>query len=416
MDIMEGGPGIPRLQELSFLEVAAQTISQGGTLEEVRRRLIDHMAGLRESNTPTGNSAISRRDPDDPDRYLNNAVKALVDLMRLGLAQKSRLPSSRSAAAAYRQRSFELTEEGADWVAQLSLPTKQDAYDSLLQALWHRHPKFAGYIQLLKRNMFVIPTANWTEVQRATGAAVDQRTYMVFLASRAARAVAEGVTGWHATEDEIARALDVYIEERLRSAAKKQRPDPYPRHRDFVSACEEAVVSFAFRQAKLPLDYTSHQILRRWTKDLGIANFSYHVPAAPALRLWVTADIEESDATLNVRRRKLADWGDRVIDALPEGFEQARRQSPSNSWVPIHRVRAAVCSKLGLNDPIFDKALEQHLSGERCRDAPFRINLDPASFGNVPPTEAPFTLSDRSGRQRVYYVMTLIPASERRLP
>ena len=62
------------------------------------------------------------------------------------------------------------------------------------------------------------------------------------------------------------------------------RPNPYPRHRDFIGACEEALVSFAFRRAGLPLDYISHEILRRWTKDLGVANFSYHVPAAPALR------------------------------------------------------------------------------------------------------------------------------------
>ncbi len=41
-------------------------------------------------------------------------------------------------------------------------------------------------------------------------------------------------------------------------------------------------MSFAFTQAGLTLGYISHEIIRRWTQVLGVANFSYHVPGRPS--------------------------------------------------------------------------------------------------------------------------------------
>jgi hypothetical protein len=260
--------------------------------------------------------------------------------------------------------------------------------------------------------MFLVPTANWRDAHEGKVSSGEGReTYMRFLAARAAAAVEAGATGWHASPDEILDAIHEYIDARLAAAERRRKIDPYPRSRDFVGACEEGLVSFAFRQAGVPLDYISHEIVRRWTKTLGVANFSYHVPAAPALRLWATADFTfTDDGTLaTVSRRTAQDFGDAVIDALPGAYELARRRTPGNSWVPIYQVRAAVCSKLGVGDPIFDAALLEHLGGTRRADAPFVINLDPAEYGNTPPTERPLLVPDRSGRTRIFRAMTLVP-------
>lgn len=80
-----------------------------------------------------------------------------------------------------------------------------------------------------------------------------------------------------------------YLDDRYKAADKRQTGEPYARNRDFVGACEEALVSFAFKQAGVKLDYISLEILRRRTRVLGVANFSYYVPGPPTLRLWATA-------------------------------------------------------------------------------------------------------------------------------
>jgi len=200
------------------------------------------------------------------------------------------------------------------------------AYTELLERLWTLHPQLAGYLRMLGRGPLVIPIANWTEVHdRPIGVEQAERAraaFIAFLAARCTRAVEAGVTGWQATEAEIAAAIHEYIEARVDFARRRNRQHPYPRHSDFVGACEEAVVSFAFGRAGLKLGYISHEILRRWTQVLGVANFSYYVPDAPALRIWGTADIDDT-LGFRVQRRSTADWGDRVIDALPDAYERA---------------------------------------------------------------------------------------------
>jgi hypothetical protein len=100
------------------------------------------------------------------------------------------------------------------------------------------------------------------------------------------------VTGWTARRSRSPDAIRSYLDDRYKAAEKRKTGEPYARNRDFVGACEEALVSFAFTQAGVKLDYISLEILRRWTRFLGVANFSYYVPGPSALRLWSTADLD----------------------------------------------------------------------------------------------------------------------------
>jgi hypothetical protein len=401
--------GIPRLQEIEFLEVAATCVAEGATYEEIRKRLIDYMAAERERIAPTGNHAAFRLARHDPQRYMRNATEALGELMRLGMVVRAQLPTTRKVAPLYQNHRFQLTDDGSEWVGKLK-EEQTAAYDELLVALWHLHPQFAGYLRVLATGMFSIPTANWGEVHRERAGLEGRDAYVRFLSARTANAVLRGALGWSATEAETSDAIRRYVDERIAAARRRQRPDPYPRSRDFTNACEEALVSFAFRRAGVQLDYISHEIIRRWTKRLAVGNFSYHVPAAPALRLWATATLTEDRGELvTVGRRTVPEWGDRVIDELPAAYELARARQPGNSWVPIYQVRATVCSKLGLGDRIFDLSVREFLDGQRRQGAPFRANLDPAEYGSTPPTEQPLRLRDRSGRLQVYRAMTIVP-------
>src|SRR5581483_5978045 len=232
--------GIPRLQELTFLEETAKAVSDGCTFNRIRQILIDHMASLREHDTPTGNTAVFRMAKHDPYRYGNNASDALAELMRLGMVEKKVLPSKRTTIEAYANQKYVLTPKGEAWVARLK-NSRTAAYDELLQALWAAHHQFAGYLSALARGMLVVPTANWTEVHSTPVGDEGRGAYVAFLAARAAGAVHQGVTGWNATDGEIRAAITDYVRAKVEAATRRQRPNPLPRNRDFIGACEEAL-------------------------------------------------------------------------------------------------------------------------------------------------------------------------------
>src|SRR5881392_2148140 len=93
--------GIPRLQDIAFLPLAAEQGAAGGTYDQVRRALIDYMAAERERTQPSGNHAALRLARHDEHRYMNNATDALAELMRLGHVEAAQLPTTRRAAPVY---------------------------------------------------------------------------------------------------------------------------------------------------------------------------------------------------------------------------------------------------------------------------------------------------------------------------
>jgi hypothetical protein len=76
-------------------------------------------------------------------------------------------------------------------------------------------------------------------------------------------------------------------------------------------------------------------------------------------------------------------------------------------------VRAAVCARLGLNDPVFDAAVNDFLAGQRGQEAPFRLNLDRAQYGVTPPSEQVLIMKDRAGREQRYYLLSLLPVTRK---
>jgi hypothetical protein len=270
--------------------------------------------------------------------------------------------------------------------------------------LLHTHPQFGGYLDIVSRGM-TIPLARWSEQPEPR----SRRRYVRYLATRAATAIAEWPCGWKANEEEIISTIAAYVTA-IEERATGKDVDAFRRNQDFVSSCEEAIVKLAFSKAGTPVDYISHQILRRWTRFLGLANFSYYVPDPPTgLRLWPTADLEIGDSEIRATRRAGSAWRDRVLTRLPEAYDHVRRDDPTRSlWVPIYRVRAAVCFHLQVQDEEFDRALIELGRGERGEALPYRLNLDPAQYGSVPPSERPLLVDTRDGK-RTYYSISLVP-------
>ena len=405
-----GGRGIPRLQELSFLEVAILGVAAGATFEEVRRQLVAHMIELRRNNAGTGNIATFRLAKDDPKRYVRNATESLKELMRLGLVTPATLPSSARAARTYKNTTFGLTEAGQGWAALLE-DDLRGAYDELLGMLWKTHPQFEGFLRAVSvdRAGLVVPLAQWGELPLPR----TRDRYVDFLTERVAEALSNGESGWSAAESDVRTAITTYIESIRQSAQDRERGDPHPRNQDFVRGCEEAVVKFAFHQCGISLDYISQEILRRWTKVLGVASFSYHVPGPTALRIWPTAALDLVGDTVSARRRTGSEQAAQVVTTLREAYDQVRKDDPSRSlWVPIYRVRASACYRLLIPDAVFDRALIKLLQGDQEVDVPYDVNIDPAQYRNVPPTELPLRVETSRG-VRNYYSMSLVPRREK---
>lgn len=398
------GTRIPRLQELSFLPVTMLGVAAGAGFEEIRQRLVSHMIEMRESSPATGNTALFRTARSDPKRYVSNVSASLKELMLLELIQKATVPSSARAALNYTNTTFVASDKGREWAGLLRADL-QKAYDHLLGMLWQAHPQFRMFLRELNDESISVPLLQWSDTP-------EPRTrghYVSSLVRRASLYLREEPSGWTASESDILGSVRGYLDDRYRDARARGREEPYPKNRDFVNACEEALVKFAFFKRGISLDYISHQILRRWTKVLGVANYSYHVPGRNALRLWCTAEIEEVGDQVLANRRVGPVMIQRAMERLPSVYEQVRRQDPTGSlWVPIYRVRSGICWKLKAPESVFNRALYQVLVGDASDDIPFGINLDKVQYGNVPPSELPLRLTTKRGVQ-TFYAMSLVP-------
>src|SRR5262245_9942842 len=224
--------GVPRLQELSYLEVAIRALASGETFDVIRRRLLDHMVRLREEQPTSGNTAPLRIRPDNPQQYARNATDTLRELMRLQMVAKKGLPSSAKAAPAYRNTRFELTAFGSEWAQQLTNDPKK-AYDELLNRLMEVHPQVTAYLHVLERGSFVVPLARWSDLPEPRG----RKQFIALLAAHAAHVADAEHLGWPVSPDEVREAVTQYVDRIEQSAIARKRERPFSRNRDFINSC-----------------------------------------------------------------------------------------------------------------------------------------------------------------------------------
>jgi len=413
------GVGIPRLQELGFLDQTLRLANAGASYDEIRRGLIGWMEARRDGPAASGRHMGVRRKPGvgghAETRFMDNASEALAELMRLGWVERTTLPTTAKALPTYRSRRFAVTAAGRDRVALLETDPAATV-DALLAAMWPLHPQLSGYYGLLASRGIVVPTLNWTELfpdgVEQFGEKERQR-YVDELASRVVDAASVGELGWKPDQSTLRGSIESVIVKRSSRAQRSARPYPYARPQDFTRDCHKGLVRAAFQAAGLNLDFTTHEILRRWGRDMGIANFSYHVPdGIQALRCWGTATFDRDDGVLTPRRRRTAEYGDQIVDELPRAYEDSKRYQGGGGFVPVYALRQLICWRLGLNADVVDRILRDVL--EARRPAPFRLIPDRGYAGKVPPTEVPLVLTDSHGRDSAYLLIMLTPNERNR--
>ncbi|MFD0267709.1 hypothetical protein ACFVGY_14090 [Streptomyces sp. NPDC127106] len=378
--------GIPRLQDLAYVEVALLQVAQGATFEQVRRALVDRAAGVaREGDTDGSYSARKwEMTRSDTKKYVHNTVDVLKELMRLGWVERHILPSGPNSAYVHADSVFSLTPAGGRWAA-LVADDRRAAYNALTGVLLSTHPQFEGFLRLLGARPesgvahLTIPLLRFSASEYRSNA-----TYLDDFVRFASEAVAQGTLGWVASPQAISEGVRGYvrrIEERARAREKELS------RKQFAATCEEAMARLVFTAAGCPLDYISLELLRRWTRFLGLANFSYYAPGPSAMRLWSTALVTGTGASVEIRRRVGREVRRAALDTLWAVWREQRSDAAGGMYLPVWQLRAAVCWKQRISDDEFDLALREALAGEHP-GLGLRIHLDQAWGGGGAPARA----------------------------
>jgi hypothetical protein len=171
-----GGRGIPRLQELAYLETVVTAVSVGHDFEGIRLAVADHIWDNRNSmpGADLPDPALYEGWRSDEKKFVRNVTDSLKELMRLGFVRKAILPSSGRSAYVHKDAKYDLTPAGKQWVETLSVDRRQ-AYEDLLPRLIRSHPGFecflatVGAIGANDRGTFVVPCCGGASCRRVSG-------------------------------------------------------------------------------------------------------------------------------------------------------------------------------------------------------------------------------------------------------
>jgi hypothetical protein len=405
-----GGSGIPRLQDISYIEVAVGQVAAGANFDQIRRAVISRAAETARDSDTDGSFDELRWEAAlaKPTEHVHNAVDVLKELMRLRWLERHILPSGPGSAYLHAEATFNLTEAGQEW-AELARRDRRAAYNALVGVLMDAHPQFEGYLRAVgarpdsRGTHMTIPLLRWDSVRDA-----HEDEYLNSMVQYAAAAVESGKVGWTADRATIDAGVRSYVG-RIR-ARMQARGKPVTR-KQFVNTCEEAITRVAFAAVDCPLDYVSMELLRRWMRFLGIANFSYYAPGPYALRLWSTGTVAGRGDGATISRRVGPQVRREALDGLLKAWQEMRAEPGGSSmYLPIWELRAAVCWQKRINDDEFDKAIVEALNGSHG-DLGFAIHLDQASMRATPGSTRPLVLPTASGLRRVFNVISVMPAA-----
>jgi len=403
-----GGQGLPRLQELAYLETIAKAVVTGLPFEGIRLALVDHIWSLRQASPgDPPDPAEYRTWRNDEKKFVRNVTDALKELMRLEFIENSMLPSSGTSAYAHKDATYRTTSAGLRWVSLLE-SDRRAAYDELLPRLVFAHRGFRCFLSAVgvigdSRSSFVIPLLRWSKLPPNNR---TEAAYRGAIGDYVAGALASSDLGWHAEAFEIGEAVNAYLD-RVLARAQARDKNPFQTVRAFTQTCEEALVRLAFAKAGCSIDYVSMEIARRWSRWLGLASYTYHAPDPYALRFWSAAQMQLADDSVIVHRRAGGDWRDRALAELHDHCQQAR--AAGTTYVPVWEARAAVCWRLRIVDDEFDRAVTDMIAGRRGEHLPWRVHLDQVSVGSIPSSASPVTLTTATAGTRAYNVVTIVP-------
>jgi hypothetical protein len=414
---------IPRLPHLvAHLGDQLMGLSERPTFEDTRQRYIATTERLERE----GKGRRTANRVGDRDAYWSPAQEVLEEAMRLGFVVRQPLPSARRYVDEYRQRAYELTDEGR----RASALARSDPA-ALTRLVTNKaiaaHPYLRSYLQALAGAPIVCPVISQGELGdwRARG----ERGVTMAVAEQAASTINGGPTGPICTAEDVAEEMRAAVQRRF-----GDQPATRPADKALAETFNDAFIAASVRARGLPLGVIDLRVIRGWTSQWLLTDQSRYVPGFDAANvIWLAADFE-SDVTPNggvmlnlgaampemspttppkqeakqdeveVRRRGLAEHGEKVAAAVVAAYRSQATAAHSNlaaPYLPIHEVRAEAAYKCGVTRALVNIVIERLVAGE-YPDLGVRVHLHLAGAPQPPPSEPVY---DRGGSRR--YAMTL---------
>lgn len=415
---------IPRLPHLvAHLGDQLVGMTERPTFEDTRQRYIATTERLELEGK--GRRTASR--VGDRDAYWSPTQEVLEEAMRLGFIVRQPLPSARKYVDEYRQRAYELTDEGRA-AADLARTDLAELTRLITNKAIAAHPYLRAYLQALSEAPIVCPVISQGEVSEWRGR--GERGVTVAVAEQAAATINGGPTGAICTADDIA--------EEMRGAVKRRfgdQPAKRPADKALAETFNDAFISASVRARGLRLGAIDLRVIRGWTSQWLLTDQSRYVPGFDSANvIWLAADLASGVTTtahagvmlsmtaavpdsasrampppgdenqVEVRRRGLAAHGEKVAAAVVAAYRSQASAADSNlaaPYLPIHEVRAEAAYHCGVTRALVNIVIERLVAGD-YPDLDVRMHLHLAGAPQPPPSEPVY---DRGGSRR--YAMTL---------
>lgn len=388
---------IPKLDQVTYLFDTLGLISEQLNFDAIRKELIRSLPEERREKS---------RHPEA--MFWSNVRDALRELMRLGLVEKTSLPSRAEQLDAHRDRMFALTEAGRKFL-ELEQRDAWEFRDRFAQAMLLAHPYLREIYRLLGSRELFFPRVQKSEIPGDAEAWRKGPPEGLDLLSGFLRDSVTAVMGSGLDFSGMNEKMRPYL------IAAWKRLDTGLKAHTFSQAVVKAVNDVSIRVLLQiygqRMDYVTFRSAVGLLSDLNAIWSTRSLTGRRGWTIWATSTAAvpapAADRPPGDQALRGAVWFKRRPanpDAIQEALMSTFFSLPGlrGGFALIHELRAAVCHQLKIHGHDFDAVLRK-LHSQSMTDATYSINLDRGGADELPKSEEPFRIGERA-----FYLITLL--------
>jgi hypothetical protein len=340
--------------------------------------------------------------------FWSNVRDALRELMRLGLIERASLPSRTEQLNAHRDRTFSLTAAGKE-LLELEQRNVWEFRDRFAQAMLLAHPYLRELYRLLGSRELFFPRIQKSEIPGdveswRTGAPEALGTLTEFVRDSVTTVIGPGLD--FSGVDEKMRPYLIAAWKRLDREQKA-----HALSQAVVKAVNDVSIRTLLQIYGQRMDYVTFRSAVSLLSDLNAIYSTRSLPGRRGWTIWATSTATvpgpEANGSAGEQAIRGAVWLERRVadrDAVRESLMTNFFTLPGRrgGFALVHELRAAVCHQMKIHGHDFDAVL-RGLHSQSVVDETYSINLDRGGAEELPPSEEPFRIGERT-----FYLITLL--------
>jgi hypothetical protein len=386
---------IPKLDQINYLFDALGLVRDQFTFDGIRKELIR----MRPENDRTRNRVSQNT-------FWSNARDVLRELMRLGLVNRTALPSRPVQLDAHRARKFTLSSEGEQFLTLEGHDVWEFRY-RFAQAMLIAHPYLRELHQLLRSREFFFPRIQRSELPGEADSWKEKPPEpMTIVSSRVAESLRE-VLNLNVRASDLESSMCLYLNAAWRRIPRDQKSHLFAKA--VVKAVNDVIVRVLLQIFGMRMDYVTFRSAVGLLSDLNVIWHTRSLEGRRGWTVWETslAPVPLLSSTKSAAAQSLCGsvWfkprvqtEELIKDKMIEAFFSLQR----GGFALIHVLRAEVCHGVRIHGRDFDTVL-RNLHAKKLEDPRYVVNLDRGGGDELPPSEEPFRIGDRP-----FYLITLL--------